>query len=99
MHALEAHFVPSVPDVSACLKTLTELVARVSDWVTAEGRFYPDGECSTRAGGSIRNKLTSQAPGFHIIDHVIWHTSLDTPELVTAEGLECATRASLSMID
>ena len=46
-----------------------------------------------------QNKLTSQAPGFHIIDHVIWHTSLDTPELVTAEGLECATRASLRVID
>ena len=24
-------------------------------------------------------KLTSQEPGFHIIDHVIYHTTLDTP--------------------
>lgn len=46
-----------------------------------------------------RPKLTSQAPGFHIIDHVIYHTTLDTPELVPAEGLERATRAFLSVID
>ena len=46
-----------------------------------------------------RPKLTSQAPGFHIIDHVIYHTTLDTPELVPAEGMERATRAFLSMID
>jgi hypothetical protein len=46
-----------------------------------------------------RPKLTSQAPGFHIIDHVIYHTTLDTPELVPAEGMERATRAFLSVID
>ena len=46
-----------------------------------------------------RPKLTSQAPGFHIIDHVIYHTTLDTPALVPAEGLERATRAFLSVID
>jgi hypothetical protein len=44
-------------------------------------------------------KLTRQAPGFHIIDHVIYHTTLDTPELVPAEGMERATRAFLSVID
>ena len=33
------------------------------------------------------------APSFHIIDHVIYHTSLDVPELVPASGLERATRA------
>ena len=44
-------------------------------------------------------KLTSQAPGFHIIDHVIYHTTLDTPELVPAEGMERPTRAFLSVID
>jgi hypothetical protein len=44
-------------------------------------------------------KLTRQAPGFHIIDHVIYHTTLDTPELVPAEGLERATRAFLSLVD
>ena len=46
-----------------------------------------------------RPKLTRQAPGFHIIDHVIYHTTLDTPELVPAEGLVRATRAFLSVID
>ena len=44
-------------------------------------------------------KLTRQAPGFHIIDHVIYHTTLDTPELVPAEGMERATRAFLRVID
>jgi hypothetical protein len=44
-------------------------------------------------------KLTRQAPGFHIIDHVIYHTTLDIPDLVPAEGLERATRAFLSIID
>ena len=40
-----------------------------------------------------RPKLTSQAPGFHIINHVIYHTTLDTPALVPAQGMERATRA------
>ncbi len=44
-------------------------------------------------------KLTSRAPGFHIIDHVIYHTTLDVPELVPAEGMERATRAFLSVLD
>lgn len=44
-------------------------------------------------------KLTRQVPGFHIIDHVIYHTTLDIPELVPAEGLERSTRAFLSVID
>jgi hypothetical protein len=44
-------------------------------------------------------KLTRQAPGFHIIDHVIYHTTLDIPELVPAEGLERSTRAFLRIID
>ena len=43
-------------------------------------------------------KLTAQAPGFHIIDHVIYHTTLDIPELVPAEGLERSTRAFLDII-
>ena len=46
-----------------------------------------------------RPKLTRQAPGFHIIDHVIYHTTLDIPELVPAEGLERSTRAFLQIID
>ena len=34
----------------------------------------------------------------HIIDHVIYHTTLDIPELVPAEGLERSTRAFLDII-
>ena len=39
------------------------------------------------------------APSFHIIDHVIYHTSLDAPELVPATGLERATRAFAAALD
>jgi hypothetical protein len=39
------------------------------------------------------------APSFHIIDHVIYHTSLDMPELVPASGLERSTRAFAAALD
>jgi hypothetical protein len=39
------------------------------------------------------------APSFHIIDHVIYHTSLDTPDLVPASGLERSTRAFAAALD
>ena len=39
------------------------------------------------------------APSFHIIDHVIYHTSLDIPELVPATGLERSTRAFAAALD
>lgn len=51
-----------------------------------------------RAGGSL-GALTPYAPAFHIIDHVIYHTSLDTPELVPAVGLGWSERAFLSILD
>ncbi len=35
-------------------------------------------------------KLTRQAPGFHIIDHVIYHTTLDIPELVSGRSVKPA---------
>ena len=54
---------------------------------------------STYTEMNPKPKLTRQAPGFHIIDHVIYHTTLDIPELVPAEGLERSTRAFLSVID
>ena len=44
-------------------------------------------------------KNGNYAPSFHIIDHVIYHTSLDAPELVPAAGLERATRAFAAIID
>ena len=50
------------------------------------------------AGGSL-GALTKFAPSFHIIDHVIYHTTLDTPELVPAVGLGWSERAFLSILD
>ena len=39
------------------------------------------------------------APSFHTINHIIYHTSLDAPELVPAEGQARATRAFAAIID
>ena len=44
-------------------------------------------------------KNGNYAPSFHIIDHVIYHTSLDVPELVPASGLERSTRAFVAALD
>lgn len=44
-------------------------------------------------------KNGNYAPSFHIIDHVIYHTSLDAPELVPASGLERTTRAFAAALD
>jgi hypothetical protein len=52
----------------------------------------------TNAGGSLGG-LTKYAPSFHIIDHIIYHSTLDTPELVPAVGLAYSERAFLSIID
>jgi hypothetical protein len=51
-----------------------------------------------RAGGSL-GAVSPHAPSFHIIDHVIYHTSIDTPELVPAVGLGWSERAFLKIID
>src|SRR3954470_7021728 len=50
------------------------------------------------AGGSL-GALTPYAPAFHIIDHVTYHTTLDTPELVPAVGLAYSERAFLKVLD
>ena len=44
-------------------------------------------------------KNGNYAPSFHIINHVIYHTSLDTHELVPAEGMSRSIRAFASIID
>lgn len=44
-------------------------------------------------------KNGNYAPSFHIIDHVIYHTSLDVPDLVPASGLERTTRAFAAALD
>lgn len=44
-------------------------------------------------------KLTDKAPGFHIIDHVIYHTTFDIPELVPAEGMKRSAKAFLGIME
>lgn len=44
-------------------------------------------------------KNGNYAPSFHIIDHIIYHTSLDIPELVPATGLARTTRAFAAVIN
>jgi hypothetical protein len=51
-----------------------------------------------RPGGEL-SQLFDKAPSFHIIDHVIYHTTIDTAQLVPAWGMEAATRAFLKIID
>ena len=51
-----------------------------------------------QAGGSL-GAFTKFAPAFHIIDHITYHTTLDTPELVPAVGLAYSERAFLSILD
>ena len=41
----------------------------------------------------------TDAPSFHIIDHAIYHTDLDRPELVPEPGLEAAVRAFAKIVD
>jgi hypothetical protein len=51
-----------------------------------------------RPGGEL-SQLFDKAPSFHIIDHVIYHTTLDTANLVPAWGMEAATRSFLKILD
>jgi hypothetical protein len=51
-----------------------------------------------RPGGELGVVFTD-APSFHIIDHAIYHTDLDTPALVPEPGLEAAVRAFARIID
>jgi hypothetical protein len=51
-----------------------------------------------RPGGEL-SQLFDRAPSFHIIDHVIYHTTIDTAQLVPAWGMEAATRAFLKIVD
>ncbi len=39
------------------------------------------------------------APSFHIINHILYHTSLDTPEMVPMEGMLRAVRSFAAIID
>ena len=47
----------------------------------------------------LKDVVYTDAPSFHIIDHAIYHTDLDTPALVPEAGLEAAVRAFAKIID
>lgn len=51
-----------------------------------------------RPGGELGQVFTD-APSFHIIDHTLYHTDLDTLSLVPAYGLEQSARAFAKIID
>ncbi len=51
-----------------------------------------------RPGGEL-GQLFTDAPSFHIIDHAIYHTDMDTAKLVPEPGLEAAARAFAKIID
>ena len=51
-----------------------------------------------RPGGEL-GPLSPAAPSFHIIDHTVYHTTLDTLDAVPAYGLEQSARAFAKVID
>jgi hypothetical protein len=51
-----------------------------------------------RPGGELGG-MASAAPSFHIIDHTVYHTTLDTLDAVPAYGLEQSARAFAKVID
>jgi peptidase M28-like protein len=51
-----------------------------------------------RPGGELQH-IYRQAPSFHVIDHIFYHSDADTEDLVPASGIEAVTRAYLKIID
>jgi hypothetical protein len=51
-----------------------------------------------RPGGELSHVFTD-APSFHIIDHTVYHTDLDTLSAVPAYGLEQSARAFAKIVD
>jgi hypothetical protein len=49
-------------------------------------------------GGEL-GPFPAVAPSIHIIDHTFYHTSMDTPDLVPATGLQSAVQAFAKIID
>ena len=67
---------------------------------TASGRRLSPDRSPAGLGGRVNGpKNGNYAPSFHTIDHVIYHTSLDAPELGPASGLERSTRAFAAALD
>jgi hypothetical protein len=51
-----------------------------------------------RPGGEL-SRVYTDAPSFHIIDHTVYHTDMDTLQAVPAYGLEQSARAFARIID
>jgi hypothetical protein len=51
-----------------------------------------------RPGGEL-SQVYTDAPSFHIIDHTVYHTDMDTMNAVPAYGLEQSARAFLKIVD
>jgi hypothetical protein len=51
-----------------------------------------------RPGGEL-SRIYTDAPSFHIIDHTVYHTDMDTLDAVPAHGLEQSARAFAKVID
>jgi hypothetical protein len=49
-------------------------------------------------GGEL-SQFVRDAPSFHIIDHVFYHTSLDTQDWTPGPGQEAVARAYLKILD
>lgn len=49
-------------------------------------------------GGEL-SQFARAAPSFHIIDHIFYHTSIDTMDWTPAVGMEAVARAYLRIID
>jgi hypothetical protein len=53
---------------------------------------------ATNSGGELAI-LRKNAPGFHALSDILYHTELDIPELVPAAGIEATVRAYAKIID
>jgi hypothetical protein len=51
-----------------------------------------------RPGGEL-SQLYTLAPSFRLIDHIFYHTDLDTADWTPAWGMEAFARAYLKIID
>ncbi len=75
-------------------ETFREMVART--WRDFGVAIYAAPE--TRPGGEL-GAFPPVAPSLHIIDHTFYHTSMDTPDLVPAAGLQNTVQAFAKIID
>jgi hypothetical protein len=75
-------------------ETLREMVTRT--WRDFGVATYAAPE--NNPGGEL-GPYPAVAPSIHIIDHTFYHTSMDTPDLVPATGLQSSVQAFAKIID